>query len=378
MPVLQLELNPILSPPWYHPHHSAQVPIPPLPIQPLPGEIWVWGKNTRQANTPKIPLLSNDQDTILSQYPWEIWQTYILGEEYRTLKQPLYTRLPFHYHAIPGPLRALAASSLFWLRNRGFQQPDFPGFPIEQGWEIITYLWQAQRQTQPRTPTQITLTHDLDSAAGWDWVLPLAELEMRYGLRSIWHIVARRYPIKTRILDWLVTQGFQLGLHGDNHDGRLIFLSEREMHHRLQRCLPLIQQYQMRSFRSPAWFRSRTLYRVLADYFQTDYSTLDTDIICPGGNGGCFYTKPFILDGILHVPTTIPFEEPLRFGYTYAQLLSFWQPKIDWLIACQGDIVVNTHPEPHFSGNSAGLAAYEQLLQLLQSLQTIHHHLNPY
>lgn len=361
MLIAQLELATAERPLWYNPAYSAQIPLPHLDIQPLPGEILVWGYGQTHGQTHKIPLLSRHHTTLHSQYDWESWQTWVLGEEYRTLHQPFYTRLPFHYHAIPGWIRALAASGLFWLRNPGFNPPAFPGFPIEQGWELLQH-W---LNPAPRPPSRVILTHDIDSAAGWDWVKPLAELEMRYGFRSVWHMVGHKYPLNPAILDWLVEHDFKLGLHGYNHDGRLIFLTEAQIRQRLEQCLPLIQRYQMDSFRSPAWFRNRKLYRVLADYFQVDYSPLDTDIICPGGNGGCFTSKAFTLDGLLHIPTTLPFEEPLRFGCPPHRLLEFWQPKLDWLYANRGDIVVNTHPEPHFSGNPGALATYEQLLKVL-------------
>jgi len=125
----------------------------------------------------------------------------------------------------------------------------------------------------------------------------------------------------------------------------------------------------MKSFRSPSWFRNEKLFRVAKDYFEYDYSYLDTDIICPGGNGGCLWTKPFsLLDGLTHIPTTIPFEAPLWFGYVPEQLLRFWMPKVKWLKSCGGNIVVNTHPDPHYSGNDRMLNVYKQLLVLLRKL----------
>ena len=108
-----------------------------------------------------------------------------------------------------------------------------------------------------------------------------------------------------------------------------------------------------------------TLFEVLADYVTVDYSRLDTDRSCPGGVGGCLWTKSFQVGGLTHMPTTIPFEDPLYWGCPADGLVDFWRPKLDWLRACGGNLVVNTHPEPQFSGNAKMLRAYDQLLDVL-------------
>lgn len=68
----------------------------------------------------------------------------------------------------------------------------------------------------------------------------------------------------------------------------------------------------------------------------------------------------------MHIPTTVPFETPLWFGYAPEHLLEFWMPKMKWLESCGGDIVVNTHPDPFYSGNARMLSAYEELLAFLE------------
>jgi len=192
-------------------------------------------------------------------------------------------------------------------------------------------------------------------------------LEMEYGFRSLWNVVGCS-KIDYEVLDWLMENGFEIGLHGYNHDNRLIFLAEEEIRNRLDRCVELLNRYHMRSFRSPSWFRNEKLFKVLKDYFEFDYSYLDTDIICPGGNGGCLWTRSFsLLSGLIHIPTTIPFETPLWFRYAPEQLLEFWMPKIKWLMSCGGNIVVNTHPDPHYSGNDRMLTVYEELLSFLKN-----------
>jgi hypothetical protein len=213
----------------------------------------------------------------------------------------------------------------------------------------------------------VTLTHDIDTGHGFSWVRRTAELELAHGFRSVWHVVGRGDPLDYAVLDWLVTQGCTIGLHGYNHDNKLAFLPADRIRRRLDACRPLIERYDIQCFRSPSWLRSDMLFEVLAEYMRVDYSRLDTDRSCPGGVGGCLWTKPFSVGGLTHIPTTVPFEDPLYWGCEPEQLVDFWRPKLAWLRGCGGGTVVNTHPEPQFSGNARMLGAYDQLLDVLAS-----------
>ena len=336
----------------------------------LPGQPLAWA----ETDAGHIPLISLAAGEPHIRYDWPSWTRYVLGESYRTLTRPLYTRLPFHYHRVPGPVRRVVAKLLLAQQApEGQTARTFPGFPIEQGFELLAHIWarvspdEAERSpatTRPHPPA-IVLTHDIDTAEGFSWVRRTAELELAHGFRSVWHVVGRGDPPDYAVLDWLVERGCTIGLHGYNHDNRIAFLPADQIRRRLDACRPLIERYDIQCFRSPSWFRSDTLFEVLKDYVAVDYSRLDTDRSCPGGIGGCLWTKPFTLDGLTHVPTTIPFEDPLYWGRDPAQLVDFWRPKLDWLRACGGGIVVNTHPEPQFSGNARMLSAYDQLLDVL-------------
>ncbi|MFQ6116578.1 MAG: DUF2334 domain-containing protein, partial [bacterium] len=330
--IARLKIEPQYLPDWFVENYPAHIPLPAKGFDELKGEVVAWGICEGE----KIPLLSVESGVIFSQYDWDEWNDYILGEKYRDMIRPFYTRLPFHYHHIvPGTLRNIAARMLLSKRiSSTIPRNDFPGFPIEQGFELLHHVYQHNSAThglESNQPSQIILTHDIDTKDGFKWVKKIARLEMEYGFRSLWNVVAHRYKIEYRILDWLVENGFEIGLHGYNHDNKLIFLLESEIRYRLNQCKGLLSRYQIKAFRSPSWFRNEMLFNVLKEYFQYDYSRLDTDIVCPGGNGGCLWTKTFSLFGLTYVPTTLPFEAPLFFHYTPEQLLKFWEPKIEWL-----------------------------------------------
>tara|TARA_B110000116_G_scaffold271963_1_gene294512 strand:- start:1368 stop:2555 length:1188 start_codon:yes stop_codon:yes gene_type:complete len=367
-----IHVDPAYQPDWFQDGAGTHVPLPPAAVAAcrgtLPGQPLVWA----DTDTGRLTLISLDAGEPYMRYDWSSWQRYVLGEHYRTLTRPLYTRLPFHYHRIPGVIRRAVASRLLAHQTpAGGHGGRFPGFPIEQGVELLAHVWaRVNAGTGPavaQTGPSVVLTHDIDTSHGFPWVRRTAELELAHGFRSVWHVVGRGDPPDYAVLDWLVEQGCTIGLHGYNHDNKLAFLPADRIRRRLDACRPLIERYDMQCFRSPSWFRSDTLFKVLREYLQVDYSRLDTDRSCPGGVGGCLWTKPFSLGGLTHVPTTVPFEDPLYWGCDPEYLVDFWRPKIEWLRGCGGGIVVNTHPEPQFSGNARMLGAYDQLLNVLAS-----------
>ena len=375
--IYPIDVDPAYRPDWFQGEAGTHVPLPPAAVavcrETLPGQPLLWA-NT---DTGRLTLISLDAGEPYIRYDWSSWKQYVLGEHYRTLARPMYTRLPFHYHRIPSVIRRAVAKGLLAHQTpAGAGGGRFPGFPIEQGFELLAHVWTrvSARAAAPgagpgatRTGPPIVLTHDIDTGDGFPWVRRTAELELAHGFRSVWHVVGRGDPPDYGVLDWLVEQGCTIGLHGYNHDNKLAFLSADRIRRRLDACRPLIQRYDMQCFRSPSWFRSDTLFDVLSEYLQVDYSRLDTDRSCPGGVGGCLWTKPFSLGGLTHVPTTVPFEDPLYWGCEPEHLVDFWRPKLEWLRGCGGGIVVNTHPEPQFSGNARMLGAYDQLLNVLAS-----------
>lgn len=361
--ILRLEVEPVFRPAWYRVDYPAHIPIPSSPSPTPAGDVILWG----WAGEQKIALVSVSAEGVHLRFDWERWRRFILEEEYRDLARPLYTRLPVHYHIVPAPIRNFLLERMYAGDGRtSITRREWPGFPIEQGFELLQaiYLYLIGSPPGDRSST-IVLTHDVDTAEGLKWVKPIAKIEMEMGFRSLWNVVGKKYTHDYSILDWLAANGFEVGLHGYNHDNKLIFLSETEIRRRLDACRPLIEAYQIQSFRSPSWFRSQKLYRILADYVRFDYSSLDTDVVCPGGVGGCLSTHPFEYFGLTHIPTTLPFEAPVFYGHDSADLASFWRPKLRWLRESQGDVVVITHPDPHYLGNPTMMAAYEQLLWLL-------------
>ncbi|MEE2638194.1 MAG: hypothetical protein VYE68_13305, partial [Acidobacteriota bacterium] len=111
-PVAQIEVAPAYRPSWYREDAGSHVPLPPasvaVPREVLPGDVIVWGTVEDQ----RLPLVSVDGGQGYLRYDWDAWQRYVPTERYHTQQRPLYTRLPFHYHRVPGTLRRLVARAM--------------------------------------------------------------------------------------------------------------------------------------------------------------------------------------------------------------------------------------------------------------------------
>ena len=210
------------------------------------------------------------------------------------------------------------------------------------------------------------LTHDIDTASGMQWVKAIAEAERAVGARACWNVVPRHYRIDNAQLEWLAAAGHEIGLHGIWHTNKEAFLQRDEFRRELDGLADLRARFAIRAYRGPSWYRTRAMFDVVADYFDTDLTTLDIDLVCPDGPGGVGVARPFrIRPKLIEIPCTLPFEAPLVVGVRPQSLAEFWRPKIEMLRHAGGLVVVNTHPDPNYLGNAARLADYKALLALL-------------
>lgn len=351
-----------VRPPWVMRDTMLRVPIPNRSPLDLPTEdVLVWGSDDEAGHG---PLVVRAESGVRTAYPWDDWNQYILSETYATWRRrPFYTRLPFSYRVIPAGLRYQWASNM--CRSRQSDGLAFPAPLIEGGFEALRSV--VRRFSMPAAPepprSRLCLTHDIDSRKGFRTVRDLCSVEESLGLRSSWNVVAGEYAIDEGLLESLADRGYEIGLHDYVHDNKLIFLPESELRRRLDKCRGFIERWNVAGFRSPSWFRSTALFRVLRDYVRYDCSSLDFDWLCPAGRGGALTASPFVFRGLIEIPTTVPLEAPLLEGCDPALVPAYWHPKLDWLIAVGGQVVVNTHPEREYTGNPAMLRSYARFLE---------------
>jgi hypothetical protein len=201
----------------------------------------------------------------------------------------------------------------------------------------------------------LSLTHDVETEAGLVRLAAVRALEMRAGVRSVWNFVPRRYEVPASLVDGLLTDGFEVGVHGLYHDGR-----DLESWATLQARLPAMHEsaalWQAGGFRAPSTHRRWEWVPELG--FDYDSSYPDTDPYEPQP-GGCCSWFPFLIGGTVELPITLPQDHTL---FTILQHADerLWVDKCQRIRARQGLALLLAHPD--YMLHDEDLAMYERFL----------------
>jgi hypothetical protein len=186
----------------------------------------------------------------------------------------------------------------------------------------------------------LVLTHDVETSVGYEHIQLLRDAEEAAGCRSSWNLVPRRYTVEDADVAELQARGFEVGVHGLYHDGR-----DLESRATLEERLPEIRAWAERwgatGFRSPATHRRWEWMPLLG--FDYDSSYPDTDPFEPQG-GGCCTWLPFMNDGLVELPITLPQDHTL-FVILRRPDEALWLEKTDLLRAKGGMALLDTHPD---------------------------------
>jgi hypothetical protein len=264
-----------------------------------------------------------------------------------------------------------------WLRRqyaRRQARTPFPRWPAETALHdfhalFIALLGEVAGQPVPRIAPwphgctwAFVLSHDIETAAGLAAMGTVCELERSLGLRSAWNIVPRRYETADEGVQALVTEGFEVGIHGLYHDGR-----DLESHERVQERLPAMREAARRwgavGFRSPGTQRSWELMRLLG--FDYDSSYPDTDPFEPQG-GGCCSWLPFFNGELVELPLTMPQDHTIFVILRRGE--EPWVSKAELLREHGGMALIDAHPD--YLVERPVMDAYQRLLERYANDQT--------
>jgi hypothetical protein len=223
-----------------------------------------------------------------------------------------------------------------------------------------------------RAEFALILTHDVDTAHGQRKCLDLMESERRLGFVSSFNFVPERYSVSAEVRSELESRGFEIGVHGLRHDGKL-FKSWKIFQERAERINYYLKEWKSSGFRSPSMLHNlEWLFELDIQY---DSSTFDTDPFEPQSDGvGTIF--PFRVRrekdsrSYIEMPYTVPQDFTL-FVLMRQKDISIWKKKVDWIAANGGMVLVNTHPDyMNFGKGKLGKeeypsALYEELLQYI-------------
>ncbi len=192
----------------------------------------------------------------------------------------------------------------------------------------------------------LVLTHDVESLQGHSKCLDLAMLEKHFGFKSSFNFVPERYCVSADLRKRLLAEGFEVGVHGLRHDGKL-YRSRRIFRQRAEKINSYIKEWGASGFRSPAMHhKEEWLPDLDVDY---DSSTFDCDPFEPQPDGaGTIF--PFVLRNgqaarsVIELPCTLP-QDHCLFVILQEKSIDIWKEKADWIAEKGGMVLVNTHPD---------------------------------
>ncbi len=217
----------------------------------------------------------------------------------------------------------------------------------------------------------VVLTHDVELIGGHNRVKKLLKIEKDLGFCSSFNFVPERYDVSPELRAFVESEGFEVGVHGLNHDGKL-FQSRKIFNERAPKINQYIKDWGVTGFRSPAMHHDLDwIHDLNLDY---DLSTFDTDPFEPQADG-VETIFPFWLEkngtGYVELPYTLA-QDFTPYILMKFEDIDIWKKKVDWIVKKGGMVLVNVHPDyVAFDGDKPGIqefpvAMYEELLKYIK------------
>lgn len=190
------------------------------------------------------------------------------------------------------------------------------------------------------------LTHDVETAKGLARCQKVAELEMSMGFRSSFNFLTEKYEVPATLLSFLRTNGFEIGVHGVHHDGKL-FDSYVIFKERARQINYYLKKWGAVGFRAPSMHCN--LEWIMELNVEYDMSTFDTDPFEPRAHGvGTIF--PFLVNrsgynkSFVELPYTLPQDSTL-FNILRERNSDIWKRKLDWIVEKDGMALMLVHPD---------------------------------
>ena len=222
------------------------------------------------------------------------------------------------------------------------------------------------------------LTHDVESPDGLVKARSLMEIDRAMGFRSAFNFIpAGPYRVPTELRETLAQNGFEVGIHDLEHDGKL-FASRKGFERPAAIIHDCVREGGASGLRSA--FMLRNLEWIHSLNIEYDSSTFDTDPfeLQPDGSETIFpYWMPAAAGmansrgGYVELPYTLPQDSTL-FLVLGESSPEVWIRKLDWIVERGGMALINVHPDYiQIDGNRPSnrtypAAYYRQFLEYLR------------
>lgn len=239
----------------------------------------------------------------------------------------------------------------------------YPRFQFEVLKNLLALSGQSCVQFRPLWPFAneyaFVLTHDIESARGQAFVRRVAALEEKLGFCSSFNFVPARYRVDFELVNELHHRGFEIGIHGLKHDGKL-FNSRKKFMHRASLINRHLREFGAVGFRAPLTHRNPEWMQALD--IEYDLSFFDTDPFEPIA-GGTMSIWPFFLGHFVELPYTLVQD------YTLNSILGeatprLWLEKVDFIEKYHGMALINSHPD--YLQDGTNLEIYSDFLTAIK------------
>jgi peptidoglycan/xylan/chitin deacetylase (PgdA/CDA1 family) len=240
---------------------------------------------------------------------------------------------------IPRNVQLMARRAWIWRRMGQYGAV----WPIDAGAGISPVDWPGWPEGKRFA---LVLTHDVERPGGLSRVPELAEMERRLGFRSSYYFVPEKYELPPRLRKDLDADGFEVGVHGLNHDGK--YFNSREIFaDRALRINRYLKEWNAVGFRMPAMHHKLDWFHDLR--IEYDASTFDTDPFEPQSDG-IRTIFPFRVKGesgqrgYVELPYTLP-QDFLLYVLLREKTIDIWKKKLDWIVERGGMALLLVHPD---------------------------------
>jgi hypothetical protein len=209
----------------------------------------------------------------------------------------------------------------------------------------------------------VTMTHDVETAAGRDYCAELMDLDEASGIKASFQIVPeKRYAVPPELLDSIRGRGFEIGVQDLNHDGRL-FDSREEFLRRVEIINRYGREYGARGFRAGVLYRKPEWYNALD--FSFDMSIPNVAHLDPQ-RGGCCTVLPYFIGDILELPVTTT-QDYTMFHLLNQRSIELWKTQTELILGKNGLVSFIIHPD--YVIEPEPKSVYADLLEYLRRLR---------
>jgi hypothetical protein len=222
----------------------------------------------------------------------------------------------------------------------------------------------------------LVLTHDVETFRGHERCLNVISIERELGFRSSFNFVPERYNVSPSLRNYITGNGFEVGVHDLNHDGKL-FKSKYIFQERAIRINKYLKEWNALGFRSGSMHHDLNWIQDLN--IQYDLSTFDCDPFEPYPEGmntifPFWVSNSTSSKGFVELPYTMPQDFTL-FVLLRHENIDVWKKKLEWIVEKGGMALINTHPD--YMNYEAGKLAVDEYpaglyVELLEYVKSNH------